>query len=143
MAAAKAASVESVIEEPVIEKDRLTELIEMDLERGVPVMAASNAAVGRAEERRRKLLETYKAEKKVPTYLDPSFAAWLGNITQVQVNGISLAVPINGDRVELPETFADVLESKRRAINDITNKMKNMSNASSNVETSPGELQFF
>lgn len=133
----------TVVQDTAKRELTLTELVREEVARGMDPTQASNKAVQLAESRRRDLLKVYKEEPVQSTYIDPAYAAWLGNNTQLQINGISVAVPVNGSRVEIPASFADLLEEKRIKINAIVNKQKNMSNSTNNIETTPGELRFF
>lgn len=97
----------------------------------------------RAEKRRKDLLAEYKSEPKRGVYLSPMYRAYFGNVMQVSINGITIAFPVDGSVQEVPETFADEIEGRRRAIDAILNKQNLMASVGENFERTPGELNLF
>ena len=96
-----------------------------------------------AEQRRRKLLEYYKNEERVPVYVSPMYRPYFGNVMQVMINGISISFKVDGTTQRVPKSFADVIEARRCAIDEILKKQERMANVQGNVEDSPGEIALF
>ena len=96
-----------------------------------------------AEKRRRKLLDYYKAEERVPVYVSPMYRPYFGNVMQVMINGISISFKVDGTTQRVPKSFADEIEARRCAIDEILKKQEKMANVQENVETSPGEIALF
>ncbi len=96
-----------------------------------------------AEKRRRKLLDYYKAEERVPVYVSPMYRPYFGNVMQVMINGISISFKVDGTTQRVPKSFADEIEARRCAIDEILKKQEKMANDQENVETSPGEIALF
>lgn len=94
----------------------------------------------KAEEKRKQLVKEYTAEPRVPVVLAPQYAAYFGNIMRVTINGISIAVRVDGSTQKVPQTFADEIHRRRRKVDAILMKMKRMSNIQKNAEVTPGEL---
>ena len=96
-----------------------------------------------AEQRRRKLLEYYKNEERVPVYVSPMYRPYFGNVMQVMINGISISFKVDGTTQRVPKSFADEIEARRCAIDEILKKQERMANVQGNVEDSPGEIALF
>lgn len=109
-----------------------------------PVMPATTAVVvpniNEAEARRKKLLAFYKAEPKKQLYMSPMYRPYVGNVMRVMINGISIYFPVDGASHEVPATFADIIEERRKAIDAIILRKNNMANVTGNFEATPGEL---
>lgn len=97
----------------------------------------------RQKDEKRTLLAHYKNEKKVPCSVSPLYAPYFGKVMQVQINGITIAFPINGSTQEIPETFADEIKSRVMAIDNTIFKASKMSDIRNNAEVSPGALTMF
>lgn len=87
------------------------------------------------------LVGTYKKQKKVPVYLPTPYQAYFGKIMQVSINGITICFPVNGKRYDVPKTFADEIERRRLAIEDINNKNRRMSDFKNNFEQNMGDIK--
>jgi hypothetical protein len=104
------------------------------------LMQKANAEVLTAEQRRKKLLEYYRNEKRIPMYLSPMYRPYLGNVMTVQINGISIFFKVDGSVQQVPETFANEITARRLAIDAILTKQHRMADIVNNYESSPGEL---
>lgn len=102
------------------------------------------AALRENEQKKKALHKRYSAEKKVPVTLAPSYANHFGKVMYVTINGISVAVPVNGMTYEIPETFAAEVHRRRLAVDAIERKQKAMADISKNFDgRSPGQLPLF
>lgn len=95
-----------------------------------------------ASERRLRLAEKYRTEKKVPVSIAPSYAARLGRVANIIVNGCSVCVPCDGRTYEIPKTFAASLKRKLRNVDILEARGKALSNIANNVESFAGQLRF-
>lgn len=89
------------------------------------------------------LVNVYKNEKKVPVRVAPSYAKYFGKVMRVSINGISVAVKCDGQTVQLPETFATEVMRRMNEMDAYELNLSKMGNVQQNVETSPGQLNFF
>lgn len=106
-----------------------------------PITSGQNIVA--AENNRRKLLEFYKECPKVKRSVSPLYAPYFGKVMQIQINGITIAMPIDGTFHDIPEPFADEIDARVMATDAIIKKGQKMSNISANAEAYPGALQMF
>lgn len=103
-----------------------------------------NREIAKASARRKELIKYYKGEKKVITYLSPMYRPYFGNVMTVTINGISIRFPVDGSKQEIPATFADEIERRRRNIDNIEKKQKRMAAVRENEDKgSIGSLSLF
>ena len=103
-----------------------------------------NREIAKASLRRKELIKLYKGEKKVTTYLSPMYRPYFGNVMTVTINGISIRFPVDGSKQEIPATFADEIERRRRNIDNIEKKQKRMAAVKENEDKgSIGSLSLF
>lgn len=108
------------------------------------VLAAANLEVIRAEGQRKAMVAVYKAEAKVPVRVPPMYKPYFGSVMQVMINGISIAIKIDGSIQEVPQTFADETAERMMKIDMIENKKTRMSDVTNNLDVgAPGQLQMF
>lgn len=96
-----------------------------------------------ADKQRKALVETYKNEEKETVSISPLYKPYLGNVCTISVNGISVAVPVDGSRHKVPATFADEVTSRIMAVDATIRKAEKMSSVKANNESYPGELKMF
>lgn len=96
-----------------------------------------------ADNRRKQLVEYYKSEPKVAMYLSPMYAAHVGRVMTVTINGISIYFKVDGSTQLVPKTFADEITARRLAIDSTEIRKASMANISGNHESAPGELKLF
>lgn len=96
-----------------------------------------------AEMNKRRLVETYKSEPKVKTSISPLYQPYLGKNIQISINGITIAMPVDGSVHEVPESFADEIASRIMAVDASIRKATQMSKVQENSEQYPGELKMF
>jgi hypothetical protein len=101
----------------------------------------ANSEVLNAEVRRKKLLQTYRNEEKVPMYLSPMYRPYFGNVMTVGINGISIFFKVDGSIQHVPKTYADDITARRIAIDAMLTKQHKMADIANNHESSPGELE--
>ena len=103
-----------------------------------------NREIAKASQRRKELIKYYKGEKKVTTYLSPMYRPYFGNVMTVTINGVSIRFPVDGSKQEIPATFADEIERRRRNIDNIEKKQKRMASIKENEDKgSIGALPLF
>ena len=99
-----------------------------------------NNDTAQAEEKRKTLAETYKAQDQVEVIGAPMYRSWFGNSMPISVNGILISVPLDGRRYKIPKTFARIFNARIQSVNDDIEQAKRRSNVSSNLEQFPGQL---
>lgn len=103
----------------------------------------ANAALSQHNVELRDLKAYYTREKSIPVYLSPMYRPYLGRVADITVNGVTIFLPVDGQVYEIPETFADLVNQKRMAIDAMLTKQQRMSDVQVNHEHSPGELKLF
>lgn len=106
-------------------------------------MSELNKQLVNAQNRKKELHAIYKKEKKIPIYLSPMYRPWVGNVMRVMINGISIYFKVDGTTQRVPETFANEIVRRRKAIDIQIKKQSKMANVPENNESSPGELSLF
>lgn len=119
---------ETVVQEPEMEK---------------VVQEPREATVQTVELKRRALLETYKNEKKRAVNISPMYAKYFGKVMTIAINGITIAIPCNGKTYKVPETHAIEALARIHKVDASITRRDRMQDISNNVETSPGELNFY
>ncbi len=107
------------------------------------VTRESDASVQKTELRRRALVQTYKAEDKVNVTIAPMYKPYFGNAMTVAVNGISVVIPCDGKAYAVPKTHATEALARLYKVNEIVTKKDRMKDISRNLESTPGEINFF
>ena len=106
----------------------------------VAAMTANNNKSGDALERKRlSLVEKYKAEKKYKVKGAPAYQAHFGSVMSIIINGVLIAVPLDGRSYEIPESFAQVFNSRIRQIDNMALQQSALADVTNNVESMPGE----
>lgn len=88
----------------------------------------------------KKLAEKLRTEKKVEVIGAPMYRAWFGNMMHISINGVPIFVPLDGKRYSIPESYAEIFNTRIRSVNDDIAMEKVRSNVQSNAESYPGEL---
>jgi hypothetical protein len=91
------------------------------------------------EQKRKDVVALYKAEKKVAVQGSPMYRPYFGNTMSIVINGVAIYVPMDGQRYEIPETFAAVFLDRISRIDEQLNMRKRMAAISENVESYAGE----
>lgn len=101
---------------------------------------ANNTEVRKLEKDRIKLHEVFKGQKKVDVVGAPMYQAYFGRQMCICINTIPIYVPLDGRHYKIPESYAEVFNSRITAINEDMELEKRRSNVKDNVESYPGEL---
>lgn len=94
------------------------------------------------DNKRRKLVDKYKTQNKVPVIISPMYRPYLGKNAMVSVNGIAVYVPCDGRAYTIPRSHAGVLLEKIQKIDENNMKLNKMSDVSANKEATVGSLVF-
>ena len=118
--------------------------VEENLNRADLATIKQNREIAQASARRKELIKYYKSERQVVTYISPMYRPYLGNVMTVTINGISIRFPVDGSKQEIPATFADEIERRRRNIDNIERKQKKMAAVKENEDKgSVGSLSLY
>lgn len=101
--------------------------------------ADNNQSVNALEKKRLSLVEKYKAEKKYKVKGAPAYQAHFGSVMSIIINGVLIAVPLDGRSYEIPESFAQVFNSRIRQIDNMALQQSALADVTNNVESMPGE----
>ena len=108
--------------------------------RSVAAMTAdNNQSVNALEKKRFSLVEKYKAEKKYKVKGAPAYQAHFGSVMSIIINGVLVTVPLDGRSYEIPESFAQVFNSRIRQIDNMALQQSALADVTNNVESMPGE----
>ena len=100
----------------------------------------SNEEVVQKEKKVKTLADRYTNEKKVTVIGAPMYRAYFGNMMPISLNGIPIYVPLDGNRYEIPESYAYEFNARIRSVNEEIEMQKARSNVTANHEAYPGEL---
>ena len=109
-------------------------------EKTINVEARNAQEYAKLEQKRKSLVTQYRAERKVPVTISPFYAAYLGRVVRVAVNGIIVDIPADGQTYNINKTHADHVIAKIKRIDAMIARQKRMSDVQNNVEFHPGEL---
>ena len=101
--------------------------------------AENNQSVNALEKKRLSLVEKYKAEKKYKVKGAPAYQAHFGSVMSIIINGVLIAVPLDGRSYEIPESFAQVFNSRIRQIDNMALQQSALADVANNIESMPGE----
>ena len=101
--------------------------------------ADNNQNVNALEKKRLSLVEKYKAEKKYKVKGAPAYQAHFGSVMSIIINGVLITVPLDGRSYEIPESFAQVFNSRIRQIDNMALQQSALADVTNNVESMPGE----
>ena len=101
--------------------------------------ADNNQNVNALEKKRFSLVEKYKAEKKYKVKGAPAYQAHFGSVMSIVINGVLVTVPLDGRSYEIPESFAQVFNSRIRQIDNMALQQSALADVANNIESMPGE----
>ena len=101
--------------------------------------AENNQSVNALEKKRFSLVEKYKAEKKYKVKGAPAYQAHFGSVMSIIINGVLVTVPLDGRSYEIPESFAQVFNSRIRQIDNMALQQSALADVANNIESMPGE----
>ena len=101
--------------------------------------ADNNLSVNALEKKRFSLVEKYKAEKKYKVKGAPAYQAHFGSVMSIIINGVLVTVPLDGRSYEIPESFAQVFNSRIRQIDNMALQQSALADVANNIESMPGE----
>ena len=101
--------------------------------------AENNQSVNALEKKRLSLVEKYKAEKKYKVKGAPAYQAHFGSVMSIIINGVLVTVPLDGRSYEIPESFAQVFNSRIRQIDNMALQQSALADVANNIESMPGE----
>ncbi len=102
----------------------------------------SNAQVLSLDAKRKKLVQHYMEEEKIPVSISPFYAPYLGKTAMFSIQGISVYVPANGNTYKIPKTHAALVFKAIKDIDKRQQRLNRMSDIKENVESSIGALKF-
>lgn len=98
------------------------------------------------EKGRRMLAVDLQKEEKVPVKIPPLYKPYFGKVMTISINGISCAIPVDGQTYHVPKTFAEEANVRMFRQDELIQKQAKMSDAVNNktaFESYPGELALF
>ena len=101
--------------------------------------ADNNQNVNALEKKRLSLVEKYKDEKKYKVKGAPAYQAHFGSVMSIIINGVLITVPLDGRSYEIPESFAQVFNSRIRQIDNMALQQSALADVANNIESMPGE----
>jgi hypothetical protein len=76
-----------------------------------------------------------------PVTLAPSYKDYFGEVMTVQINGMSVYVPVNGRTYHIPKDFAALVQERRRKVDDMLNRQAILGDVTRNKEHFAGQLE--
>ena len=93
-----------------------------------PVNAQLAKQVNIAQNKRKEFANKMKAEEQVTVQGSPFYRPYFGNNMPIQVNGVSVYVPLDGKPYTIPATFAGIFQERLSRIDALIQKQTVMSN---------------
>lgn len=107
------------------------------------IEAESNKNVASAERERKLLAQCFKKQEPISVSIPPLYKPYFGKIMTVTIQGVSIAIPVDGRSYKIPESFAEEVKIRISNQNELFEKHNSMSDITGNFESSAGELQLF
>lgn len=101
----------------------------------------NNTEVKQKEKKAQTLAQQYKEEDKVVVMGAPMYRAHFGNVMLIDLNGIPVYVPLDGNRYKIPKSYARVFNERIRTVNEEIEMRRRSSDVQNNKEQFPGELE--
>ena len=90
--------------------------------------------------RKMTMQEYYRTEEQMEVMLSPMYQNHFGKVMPVCINGITVAIPVDGKVYKVPKTFASEINRRRVAIDASLETAERMADVSNNGEQYPGAL---
>jgi len=84
-----------------------------------------------------------KAEKLCEVTVSPLYAPEFSRNQPVSINGVRINVPTDGKVYKVPESFAMIINERKRAADEKFKRLNKMADVTNNKERNPGELKLF
>lgn len=92
----------------------------------VAANAQLTEAVRKAQNRKHELAQLYAKQEKVAVSGSPFYRPYFGNNMPIQINGIAVYVPLDGQQHLVPKTFADEFQRRIAKVDMLQMKQKAM-----------------
>lgn len=104
---------------------------------------AADAKAQRSQEQlRREIAMDYRSRPKMPVQISPMYRPYFGNNMAVIINGVSVYVPCDGKRYEVPNIYAAEIQRRIDAVdNQLLREQRSANKAV--FEHSPGDIDIF
>ena len=110
------------------------------------IVKESDNKVLEVEKGRRALAAEFRDEEKVSVKIPPLYKPYFGKVMTISINGISCAIPVDGQTYQVPKSFAEEANVRMFRQDEILQKQEKLSESAknrNNFETYPGELPLF
>lgn len=101
-----------------------------------------NVMVARRDGKRQAAAQEYAKEEMVSVSISPSYRPYLGRVAHISLNGVSVYIPVDGGYYKVNKSHAGLLLGTIRKYDDQITRGERMSDVQSNLDSSPGKLQF-
>ena len=108
-----------------------------------PLSTAAKASIEmmEAEKQSKEFMTEIRGEELVSLNLAPLYQPYFGEIMSVYLNGFPIFFPVNGKTYQVPKSYAAVIQERRRRVDDMIAKRRQMADVSKNFESYAGELK--
>lgn len=96
-----------------------------------------------AELVRRQLAKDYREMEKIYVKIPPLYKPYFGKVLPISINGIEIAIPVDGKAYLVPKAYADRAQILMSNQDEMLERGKRMGDVQKNFETTPGELTLF
>ena len=76
----------------------------------------------------------------VEVMIAPQYNGYFGNVMTVQLNGLSIYVPVDGRAYKVAKPYAAIIHERLRKVNELLTTTNRMANVTQNAESYAGEL---
>ena len=92
---------------------------------------------------RRQIAKEFKEQEREHIQIPPLYKPYFGKILPIMIQGIEVAIPVDGKAYEVPRVFADRARILMANQDEMIQKGERAANFQNNIESSPGELTLF
>ena len=96
-----------------------------------------------AELIRRQIAKDFRGMEKVYIKIPPLYKPYFGKVLPIAINGIEVAIPVDGRAYLVPKAYADRAQVLMSNQDELLERGKSMNDVQKHFENTPGELNIF
>ena len=92
---------------------------------------------------RRKIAIDFRKQEEATIRIPPLYKPYFGRVLPIMIQGIEVAIPVDGNAYKVPKVFADRALVLMTNQDELIQKGERASDVKNNYEQSPGDLVLF
>lgn len=105
------------------------------------VVSKSNQELAKAQKLVQKNAKELKEQDQVTLSMAPMYRPYFGDVMTVSLNGLSIYFPLDGRGYKIPKAYAQIIQERRRRVDEHIMRTQRLANVTQNFERSAGELE--